>query len=123
MSAPGHVAVLLDGVTYLHGHRDPVHTVTESQDDPGPAAAERALRETIARLEGAHARLRAGFAAVRWCRLPREPEGGAREGAGDAGAWVGPAYLFSFEARVAGTFEVALAGEDPGDDWAPPASA
>jgi hypothetical protein len=54
-------------------------------------------------------RLRAGFAAVRWA------DGDAQ----GPRAWTGPAFLFSFEARTAGTFVVTFAGEDA-EAWPSP---
>lgn len=102
------VTVLLDGVNYLHGTREPVN-VTEATDEAASKdGAEAALRAVIAGLEGLDQRLRAGFAAVRF----------GEAGAG-AARWVGPAWLFSFEARTAGTFETTFAGEDP-SEWDPP---
>jgi hypothetical protein len=102
------VTVLLDGVNYLHGTREPVN-VNEATDAPVSAeGAAAALRCVIDGLEGLDQRLRAGIAAVRFGE------------AGPAGAaWTGPAWLFSFEARVAGTFETTFAGEDA-SDWDPP---
>lgn len=99
--------VLLDGVTYTTGHREPVVRLVELE--PGAAAtadvARAALERTLGALDGLDARLRAGFGAVRLF-----------EGA----AWLGPAHLFSFEARTAGAFETRYAGEDPAEGGPPP---
>jgi hypothetical protein len=101
--------VLLDGVTYLAGHREPVARVVEVEGAPSAETASAALRAALDDLSGLDQRLRAGFAAVRFV---------AESGA----AWAGPAYLYAFEAKVAGTFETTYAGEDP-SDWPPPSSA
>lgn len=101
-----HAQVLLDGVNYLAGHREPVvRLIPVEPGPPSPETARAALRTTIDGLEGLDTRLRAGFAVVRLF-----------EGA----TWLGPAYLFSFEARVAGTFETSYAGEDPSEGGPPP---
>ncbi|MBX3468480.1 MAG: hypothetical protein KF878_16530 [Planctomycetes bacterium] len=95
--------VLLDGVTYLAVERAPVVRHVDVDDPPSPTAAERALASALAGLTGADARLRAGFAAVRF-------------------ADDGPTYLFSFQAREVGGFEVTYAGEDPSPGGASPPS-
>jgi hypothetical protein len=120
--------VMLDGVTYVAARHEPVVELVElaAADEPSARVAEEALRATLARLGGVEARLRAGFAAVRV--LDHEPDqaSGAPECAPQSApkcapksAWIGPAHLFAFEARVAGAFEVTYAGED-GSDWPPP---
>lgn len=99
--------VLLDGVTYLAVDRVPVVRQVDVDDPPSPAAAERALAAALAGLAGADARLRAGFAAVRFAN-DADPDG--------------PTYLFSFQAREVGGFEVTYAGEDPPAGGASPSS-
>ena len=60
-----HAQVLLDGVTYLAGHREPVIRVLPvDAGPPSPETARAALRTTIDGLEGLDARLRAGFTAM-----------------------------------------------------------
>jgi hypothetical protein len=102
--------VMLDGVTYVAARHEPVVQLVAVDDGTPPSAtvAEDALRATLAQLGGIEARLRAGFAAVRLVDQDRA-----------SGAWVGPAHLFSFEAPVAGAFDVPYAGED-GSDWPAP---
>ncbi len=114
VGVPRFVQVLIDGVTYLAAPHDPVVDLVEVAPDAEatPALAREAVEGALAALGGVEARLRAGFAAARL--LDVSP--------GGEGAWRGPAHLFSFEARVAGTFEVTYAGEDP-SDWPAPSSA
>lgn len=104
--------VMLDGVTYVAARHEPVVELVslERTTEPSPRAAEDALRATLLGLGGVEARLRAGFSAVRV--FDQEQEGAV-------GRWIGPAYLFAFEARVAGAFEVTYAGED-GSEWPAP---
>lgn len=110
--------VMLDGVTYVAARHEPVVELVPlgDADEPSARVAEEALRATLARLGGVEARLRAGFAAVRVLDLEPDWVAGAPQS-----AWIGPAHLFAFEARVAGAFEVTYAGED-GSDWPPPTS-
>ena len=103
------VTVVLDGVTYAYGHREPVHVVEATAHEPTRAGAEAALREVLGRLEGLDQRIRAGFAAVRF----------GEAATGRPAAWTGPGHLFSLEARTAGAFEVTWTGEDP-DAFGPP---
>lgn len=110
----GYLAFQLDGVDYLHGSRRELLHVEPTGTAPAADLAAQALHELLAALTGTDQRLRAGWAAVRWAR-------------GAPPTWEGPAYLFSFEASTAGSFEVLAAGEDPGpwpplelDDDAPP---
>ncbi len=103
------MTVVLDGVTYAYGDREPVHVVEATDHEATRQGAEAALREVLGRLEGLDQRLRAGFAAVRFGEAAR----------GTPAAWSGPGHLFSFEARTAGVFEVAWTGEDP-DALGPP---
>lgn len=106
------VQVLIDGVTYLAAPHDPVVEWVEVASDAEPTAAlaGAVVRAALGRLGGVEARLRAGFAAARVLDLDVE------------GAWRGPAHLFTFEARVAGAFELTYVGEDP-SDWPPPSAA
>jgi hypothetical protein len=106
---PRFLSFLVDGVTYLTGHRDAVDHIEPTDLEPGQASATAALQAFLTALEGLDRRLRAGFAVVRWADGDDAPR-----------AWSGPAYLFSFEARTAGTFETTFAGEDPALDWPPP---
>lgn len=112
---PRYVQVLIDGVTYLAAPHAPVVEVVEvppsldGDAEPTAAVARDAVERVLASLQGVEARLRAGFAAAR--ALEVSPAG--------QGAWRGPAHLFSFEARTAGTFELTYAGEDP-SDWPSP---
>lgn len=100
------VAILLDGVDYLTGHREEeVHWV-ESDADPELEAARALLAGFLAReLTGIRKRLRAGWAAVRWLEVE-----------GTTAAWRGPAWLFALEAKTAGEFELQQVGEDP-SEW------
>lgn len=102
------VAILLDGVDYLTGHREEeVHWVETDVAEPGAAAARELLARFLAdELTGIRKRLRAGWAAVRWLEL--QPT-----------AWRGPAWLFALEAKTAGEFELQQVGEDP-SEWDPP---
>lgn len=108
---PRFAHVMLDGVTYVAARHEPVVELVALGDatPPSRAVAEEALRASLVGLGGIESRLRAGFAAVR-----------VVDQDGASGAWIGPAHLFSFEARVAGAFEVTYAGED-GSDWPAPA--
>lgn len=114
--------VMLDGVTYVAARHEPVVELVELDATDGPSSrlAEELLRATLSRLGGVEARLRAGFAAVRVFDHEPDQVAGAPESAPQC-AWIGPAHLFAFEARVAGAFEVTYAGED-GSDWPPPTS-
>jgi hypothetical protein len=101
--------VLLDGVTYTTGHREPVVRLVELDPAARPSidVARDALQRTLDALEGLDARLRAGFGIVRLF---------------EGSAWLGPAHLFSFEAKTAGRFETSYAGEDPSEGGPPPPS-
>ncbi len=103
------MTVVLDGVTYAYGARDPVHVVEATAHEATRAGAEAALREVLSRLEGLDQRLRAGFAAVRFGEATK----------GRPAGWAGPGHLFSFEARTVGVFEATWTGEDP-DALGPP---
>jgi len=103
------VAITVDGVDYLAGHREELAELLPSDRAPSAEAARAHLTAYLAGLEGRPARMRAGWAAVRWA-AGDDP---------DALAWRGPAYLFSFEAPVVGQFALTFTGEDP-SEWPPP---
>ena len=103
------VAVVLDGVTYTYGHRQELTHLEPVPVGPSREVAGQVVDALLSALTGDDQRLRAGWASVRW---QEELEGGAA-------AWRGPAYLFAFEAREAGAFEVSFTGEDEAE-WPPP---
>lgn len=125
---PRFAQVLIDGVTYVAVPHEPVVDLVQVEPGaaPTPEGARALLAGVLGRLSGVEARLRTGFAAVRLLDLPTAPDDQAAGATGDAGpgedqdpeaepVWCGPAHLFSFEARVAGTFELTYVGEDPSD--------
>lgn len=97
------VVIRGDGVTYRHGHRAPIDHAEPIALDPSREHARDVARAFLAGLSGEDAKLRAGWLAIRWLEVTD----------GAPSAWVGPAWLVSFDRFDDGSEPVVeVTGED-----------